>query len=195
MSNPSRSHALPGRTIMRAFANPQMRRAPLQSSIVGRSHPHFLGSRSSPGMADAPDDDPTDDPKPTDFTTPKGGLFGGAFDSSGVDDPNVLAQLMDYRWVTELGGDTPARRTQVAAPRTLRKVRRQDRAPLGRHCSVLPSRQQGLAWLRRRPQQQDPRRSATRIRTARRRIPAPQGPHLYAATVLKSAQSTHTNPR
>ena len=34
-------------------------------------------------MADAPDDDPTDDPTPTDFTTPKGGLFGGAFDSAG----------------------------------------------------------------------------------------------------------------
>ncbi len=67
-------------------------------------------------MAIAPDDGPTDDPKPTDFTTPKGGLFGGAFDSSGVEDPNVRAQLMDYRWVTELGGDTPATVIKYAFP-------------------------------------------------------------------------------
>jgi len=45
-------------------------------------------------MASAPDDGPDDDDTPpSDLTTPKGGLFGGAFDSSGIADPNVRALL------------------------------------------------------------------------------------------------------
>lgn len=64
----------------------------------------------------APDDSNTPKPKPTDFTTPKGGLYGGKFDSSVITDPNVRAQLMDYRWVTTLGGDTPATVIKYAFP-------------------------------------------------------------------------------
>jgi Ca2+-binding RTX toxin-like protein len=41
------------------------------------------------------------------YNTPKGGLYGGAFDSSGLD-ANVRATLMDYRWTTAYGGDTAA---------------------------------------------------------------------------------------
>jgi serralysin len=64
---------------------------------------------------DSTDEDPRV-PKPTDFSTPKGGLYGGHFDSSGITDPNVRAQLMDYYWVTSLGGDTPATRITYAFP-------------------------------------------------------------------------------
>ena len=69
-------------------------------------------------MASAPDDGSEDDndTPPSDLTTPKGGLFGGAFDSSGIDDPNVRALLMDYHWVTTLGGNTPATVIKYAFP-------------------------------------------------------------------------------
>jgi len=69
-------------------------------------------------MASTPDDGPEDDndTPPTDLTTPKGGLFGGGFDSSGIDDPNVRALLMDYHWVTTLGGSTPATIVKYAFP-------------------------------------------------------------------------------
>jgi hypothetical protein len=49
---------------------------------------------------------PTDDDEqpvttpPTDFTSPKGGLYGGSFDSSDIEDPNVRSLLMDAGWVT-----------------------------------------------------------------------------------------------
>lgn len=66
-------------------------------------------------MANTPDDGP-EGPKPTDFTTPKGGLFGGAFDSSEIADPNVRALLMDYHWVTTLGGTTAATLMKYAFP-------------------------------------------------------------------------------
>jgi hypothetical protein len=68
-------------------------------------------------MASAPDDGPDDvDTPPSDLTTPKGGLFGGAFDSSGISDPNVRALLMDYHWVTTLGGTTAATLMKYAFP-------------------------------------------------------------------------------
>jgi len=69
-------------------------------------------------MASAPDDGPEDDndTPPTDLTTPKGGLFGGAFDSSGLEDPNVRSLLMDYHWVTTLGGTTAATVIKYAFP-------------------------------------------------------------------------------
>jgi serralysin len=49
----------------------------------------------------------TDDPNAMIFDTPKGGLFGGPFDSSGLD-PNVHATMMDFRWTTSFGGPQPA---------------------------------------------------------------------------------------
>lgn len=69
-------------------------------------------------MASAPDDSPEDDNNtpPTDLTTPKGGLFGGAFDSSGIEDPNVRSLLMDFHWVTTLGGTTAATVIKYAFP-------------------------------------------------------------------------------
>lgn len=68
-------------------------------------------------MASTPDDGPDDDDTPpSDLTTPKGGLFGGAFDSSGIADPNVRALLMDYHWVTTLGGTTAATLIKYAFP-------------------------------------------------------------------------------
>ena len=68
-------------------------------------------------MASAPDDGPDDDDTPpSDLTTPKGGLFGGAFDSSGIADPNVRALLMDYHWVTTLDGTTAATLMKYAFP-------------------------------------------------------------------------------
>lgn len=68
-------------------------------------------------MASAPDDGPDDDDTPpSDLTTPKGGLFGGDFDSSGIADPNVRALLMDYRWVTTLDGTTAATLMKYAFP-------------------------------------------------------------------------------
>lgn len=41
------------------------------------------------------------------FSTPKGGLYGGPLDPSGLD-PNVQATLMGYRWTTSFGGSQPA---------------------------------------------------------------------------------------
>ena len=57
-----------------------------------------------------------DEPTPTNFTSSKGGLYGGAFNSSGVADPNVRAILMDDRWVTALGGNIPAAEIAYAFP-------------------------------------------------------------------------------
>lgn len=62
------------------------------------------------------DDDAPDTADPKDFTSPKGGLYGGSFNSSTITDPNVRALLMDARWVTELGGDTPATVMKYAFP-------------------------------------------------------------------------------
>ena len=54
-------------------------------------------------------------------------------------------------------------------------------AMIDRHRGLLPTREQGLARLRRGAQQQDPGNPAPRLRLARRRIPAAQNPHLHAA--------------
>src|SRR4051812_18433439 len=51
------------------------------------------------------------------FNTPKGGLFGGAFDSSGLD-PDVRAVLADQRWTTSFGGTTPPAVIPFAFPST-----------------------------------------------------------------------------
>ncbi|MEP9376244.1 DUF4114 domain-containing protein [Aquabacter sp. CN5-332] len=40
---------------------------------------------------------------PAVFSLPKGGLYGGAFDSSSLD-PNIRSVMMDYRWTTSYGG-------------------------------------------------------------------------------------------
>src|SRR5262245_3750694 len=47
------------------------------------------------------------------FNTPKGGLFGGPFNSTALD-PNVRATLMDFRWATSFGGSQPATRISYA---------------------------------------------------------------------------------
>jgi serralysin len=47
----------------------------------------------------------------TEFDTPKGGLYGGPFNPAGLD-PNVIAQIMNERWVTSFGGSvTPTTMT------------------------------------------------------------------------------------
>ena len=58
-----------------------------------------------------------------------------------------------------------ARQPQMAAPPTLRTLRGHDRSPLGRHRCLLQAGEQGLAWFRRGPQQQDPGVPATRLRS------------------------------
>ena len=64
---------------------------------------------------------PTDDDErpvtapPSDFTSPKGGLYGGSFDSSGITDPNVRALLMDSRWISK-PGDAPTTKITYAFP-------------------------------------------------------------------------------
>jgi serralysin len=49
------------------------------------------------------------------YTTPKGGLFGGQFDSTGLD-PNVRAVMMDSRWTTSYGGSVAATEIPYAFP-------------------------------------------------------------------------------
>ncbi|MDB5486996.1 MAG: zinc-dependent metalloprotease [Reyranella sp.] len=49
------------------------------------------------------------------YDTPKGGLYGGPFDSSGLD-PNVRALLMDYRWTTVFDGNTAATQATFSFP-------------------------------------------------------------------------------
>ena len=85
-----------------------------------------------------------------------------------------------------------AREPEVAAPQALREVRRDDRSSLGWDRRLLPAREQGLARLRRGPQQQDPRHPAPRLRPARRRVSAPEDPHLHAASALKQLKFTHS---
>jgi len=63
---------------------------------------------------------------------------------------------------------------------------------LGWHRRLLPAREQGVARLRRGPQQQDPRHPETGLRTARRRISTAQGPHLHAAGALKCSKFSHS---
>jgi serralysin len=50
----------------------------------------------------------TDNSTSSIFDTAKGGLFGGPFDSSGLDS-NVRALLMDFRWTTSFGGNQAAK--------------------------------------------------------------------------------------
>src|SRR5271170_4997448 len=77
-----------------------------------------------------------------------------------------------------------ARQPQMAAPQTLPALRRHDRSALGRNRRLLQTGEQGFSRLRRGPQQQDPRVSATRLRTERRGISPPQGPLLHAPAAL-----------
>src|SRR5277367_4055583 len=77
-----------------------------------------------------------------------------------------------------------ARQSEMAAPQTLRALRRHDRSALGRHRRLLQTGEQGFSRLRRGPQQQDPRVSTTRLRTERRGISPPQGPLLHAPAAL-----------
>src|SRR5277367_2621029 len=76
------------------------------------------------------------------------------------------------------------RQSEMAAPQTLRALRRHDRSALGRHRRLLQTGEQGFSRLRRGPQQQDPRVSTTRLRTERRGISPPQGPLLHAPAAL-----------
>ena len=57
----------------------------------------------------------TPDPNASVFDTPKGGLYGGFFDPSGLD-PNVQAVMMDYRWTTSFDGPTAATRITYSFP-------------------------------------------------------------------------------
>ncbi len=49
------------------------------------------------------------------YDTPKGGLYGGPFDSSGLE-ANVRAVLMDQRWTTSYGGSVAATNIPYAFP-------------------------------------------------------------------------------
>ena len=51
------------------------------------------------------------------YNTPKGNLYGGFLDSSGLD-PNVRAILMDYRWTTSFEGETPATQATFSFPQS-----------------------------------------------------------------------------
>lgn len=51
------------------------------------------------------------------YNTPKGNLYGGFFDSSGLD-PNVRATMMDYRWTTSFEGDTAATLANFSFPQS-----------------------------------------------------------------------------
>jgi serralysin len=51
-------------------------------------------------------DDPDRDAAALVFSRAKGGLYSGP-DTTGLD-PNVVAQLMGYRWTTSFGGSQPA---------------------------------------------------------------------------------------
>src|SRR4029077_6188805 len=77
-----------------------------------------------------------------------------------------------------------ASQPQMAAPRTIRALRRYDLSPLGRHRRLLHAGKQSLAWLRRRPQQQNPRLPTTRLRPTRRGISSPQGSHMHASAAM-----------
>src|ERR1039457_1653281 len=87
-----------------------------------------------------------------------------------------------------------ARQPEMAAARTLREVHRDDRPSLGRHRRLLPAGEQGLARLRRRPQQQDPRPPAPRLRPARPRISPPESAHMHAAGALNTLKSPTRSP-
>src|SRR5207253_6411585 len=71
------------------------------------------------------------------------------------------ARRLGTAFLRELEGQS-----QVATPETLRAIRRNDRASLGRDRRLLQTREQGPPWLRRGTQQQDPRHPAARLRTA-----------------------------
>src|ERR1019366_1029824 len=89
----------------------------------------------------------------------------------------------------ELAGES-----EVAAPETLREIRRDDRSALGRDRRLLQTREQGIARIRGRTEQQDPCHPASCIRTARRRVSATEGSHLHAPTPLNDACFAHGLP-
>jgi serralysin len=65
-------------------------------------------------MASATDDTDRDATAQV-FSRAKGGLYGGPVDTSDLD-PNVVAQLMGYRWATSFGGTQPATTITYAFP-------------------------------------------------------------------------------
>ena len=93
--------------------------------------------------------------------------------------PPLIATVVGAAFLRQL-----ASQPQMAAPRTLRALRRHDRSPLGRHRRLLQTRKQSLAWLRRRPQQHNPRLPTVRLRPARRRISSPQRSHMHASAAM-----------
>jgi len=93
-----------------------------------------------------------------------------------------------------------ARGAQVAETEALREIRRHDRSPLEWHRRILQTGEQSLAGPRRGAQQQNPCHPMTRLRPARRGIPAAQNTHLHAANALTPQprfwlKSTHTTSR
>src|ERR1019366_6945891 len=64
-------------------------------------------------------------------------------------------------------------------------VCRDDRSVLEWHRRLLQAGKQGLARLRRGPQQQDPRHPAPRLRSTRPGISPAQGAHMHASSPLK----------
>ena len=78
---------------------------------------------------------------------------------------------------------------QMATAGALRAVRRDDRAPLGRHRGLLQAGEQSPARLRGRREQQDPGHPAARLRPPRRGVPAAEDPHLHAPEAVKSSRN------
>ena len=83
---------------------------------------------------------------------------------------------------------------QMATAKALREVRRHDREALGGHRLLLPSGKQGAAGFCRRVQQQDPLHPKTGLWPARRRVPAPENPHLHAPPALKPPTRIREEP-
>ena len=86
-----------------------------------------------------------------------------------------------------------ADKPEMAAPESLREVRRNDRSPLGRNRRLLKGREQGIARVRRRIQQQNPRHPTPCIRTARPGIPAIEDPR--AGSSILPLATTNPNAR
>ena len=87
-----------------------------------------------------------------------------------------------------MSGSVPLGQAPAAAC-ALREVRRNDRPSLGWDRRLLQAREQGLARIRGGAQQQDPRYPASRLRSARRGIPAAESSHLHAPKALRNPQN------
>src|ERR1019366_4590387 len=88
-----------------------------------------------------------------------------------------------------------ARAIVRSGPRALRKIRRHDRAQLGRRRRLQPTDPRHPAWLRRGSQQQNPRPPTPRLRPARRRISQTQNPHVRPARIVKPTRNLPTKKR